>query len=667
MMTGPNSGPGQETGSAEGPDPSETLPRDLVLGAPVSLSEPMAGGLLPGQLIGHYVLGARIGSGAMGVVYEAFDAQLGRKVAIKILRALSDEQLEEMLLREARAAASLEHERFVRVYALEAPHGGPPYMVMERLRGTTLAAWLEQRHALRAKLLVFIAILEGMAHAHQRGIVHRDLKPENIFLTDQYQVKILDLGLAGLYNGPRTSTQARAGLPVLEAEPIVGTPQYVAPEVWCGGHPAPGADVWALGVMLYQALSQGQHPFWMSGDGLLANRDRVLAGSWRALTRTPEPLAMVVRRALQREPKNRFADAGQMLAALVKSMKGAGLSLPISVQLADVGSVSGSGHLSGWRLPWFALIPVLAGGLMALWVILAWQGTPQEVLRTPPPGMIFIPGGKFMMGSSPTEARADYEYCRKILGDSCRQEIYERQQPERWVELAPYFLDETEVTNERFANWLYERARRLKFDAAGLVHDTDGLLLADLDQRFSGLEQQGEMFRARSGWENMPVVLVTWDAAARYCQTYDKRLPTEAEWELAARGQERRSFPWGEEEPSCDGVVFARREGGRCEATRARGPAPVRNAIQDRTPLGVLGLGGNAAEWVMDVYQPHYPVCSTPCRDPAVRDGDIDQRIFRGGNWYMEAHGCRGAGRGRSRRDEPSSNVGFRCAASARR
>jgi serine/threonine-protein kinase len=147
-------------------------------------------------------------------------------------------------------------------------------------------------------------------------------------------------------------------------------------------------------------------------------------------------------------------------------------------------------------------------------------------------------------------------------------------------------------------------------------------------------------------------------------------LPTEAEWEIAARAPGKRRFPWGDERPTCERVVFGRTAGMPC-AAHEEGPATVGSAPGDVTPEGVHDLGGNVREWVADAFVEHYPACSPPCRDPGRDDepkggGAATRRAVRGGGWWEQPAMTRAARRGS---DEPGWTdvaIGFRCARALR-
>jgi formylglycine-generating enzyme required for sulfatase activity len=242
------------------------------------------------------------------------------------------------------------------------------------------------------------------------------------------------------------------------------------------------------------------------------------------------------------------------------------------------------------------------------------------------------------------------------------------------VTVSPFYLDVHEVTNADFAAWLNVDPWRLAVEddvdmQRRFVQEPEHhTLLLDLWPGRLGVAFEADHhFVVRPGFENKPVVQVTWDAARMFCQTRGKRLPTEAEWELAARGDTPRRFPWGDDDPRCDGVVLARAEGLPCTALSA-GPEDVASAPQDWTPERIAGLGGNASEWVHDAFElPYYPSCGD-CKDPRV-DGDPnadDNRVFRGGAWASKNF-ARSSARGRWKRTSLADSIGFRCAADAAR
>lgn len=220
-----------------------------------------------GTQVGPYEIVREIGAGGMGAVYEALHVQLGRKVALKVLKPeiASSTDMLTRFFNEARAVNHVDHPGLVQISDFGSLPNGSPYLVMELLRGHTLAERLKARTRLsESEALAIIEQLASiLAAAHDKGIVHRDVKPSNIMLVPDpampggERVKLLDFGIAKIAN----STIASGGLPTTQAGLPLGTPLYMSPEQCVGKTAVDGkADVYALGVILFELLA-GQPPF----------------------------------------------------------------------------------------------------------------------------------------------------------------------------------------------------------------------------------------------------------------------------------------------------------------------------------------------------------------------------------------------------------------------
>ncbi len=216
--------------------------------------------LLPGQKLGDYQVLAVLGSGGMGEVYSGEQPMIGKKVAIKVLKAevAADPANVQRMLSEARAVNAIRHRGIVDIFNFGNLPDGRPYLVMEYLEGTPLDVMLKRAGALiPPEATEFLEeICSALSAAHQRSIVHRDLKPANVFIVGDARsryVKLLDFGLAKGAQSPDAQKQTRAGM-------VVGTPDYIAPEQARGGTITPRTDLYSLGVMAFEMLT-GSLPF----------------------------------------------------------------------------------------------------------------------------------------------------------------------------------------------------------------------------------------------------------------------------------------------------------------------------------------------------------------------------------------------------------------------
>jgi len=285
-----------------------------------------------GTHLGQFRVEARLGQGGLGIVYRAYDEKLKRAVALKVLAEASS-AAGVHLLEEARAAASLTHPSIAAIHDVQQQQG-VVFIVMELVPGTTLRAEIARGPIAPATVTRYaIDIAAGLARAHKSGIVHRDLKPENVMVTPEGSAKILDFGLARQApDAPPPSSEAGA-------TGIAGTPAYMAPEQARGGRVDARADVFSLGVLLYEMLS-GKRPFARSTVGQWPDDWRIATPLREAARRTPEELVRVVERCLAVDRGTRFADGGEVLEALraVEGLRAA--PSPRAPRIAVWGSVA---------------------------------------------------------------------------------------------------------------------------------------------------------------------------------------------------------------------------------------------------------------------------------------------------------------------------------------
>ncbi|APR79897.1 Putative serine/threonine-protein kinase pknB [Minicystis rosea] len=274
--------------------------------------------LRPGMVIGgKFALLRRLGEGGVGVVFEAEDTWIGRRVALKVLHShlTEEEDILHRFRREARAAAMTHHPNIVAVLEVGMWRDGSPYIVQELLEGETLRALIDLKHRLMPADVVeiLVPIMGALVASHRAGIIHRDLKPENILLarTAEGKVipKLIDFGVAKIVSTEQTTLTGS----------LLGTPAYMSPEQANGTSPADHrSDIWGLGAVMYELLA-GAPPY--DGPSGAVVLGKILTEPVTPLRKrapdVPEPLAEVVDTALQRDPEQRFPSMAAMLDAVL--------------------------------------------------------------------------------------------------------------------------------------------------------------------------------------------------------------------------------------------------------------------------------------------------------------------------------------------------------------
>ncbi len=288
----------------------------------------VGGASLPrGSSFGRYIVLERVGEGGMGVVHAAYDPELNRKIAIKLLQTGAPGSQgtggRERLIREAQALARLSHPNVVHVHDV-GTHGERVFMAMELVDGRTLRAWLKETpRSWREVTAVFLAAGRGLAAAHAAGLVHRDCKPDNVLISADGQVRVLDFGIARQWESdspeptyevsPASDERSSLSTPLTEVGVVLGTPSYLPPELFNGEPADPRADQFSFCVSLYEAL-YGERPF----PGKLPRND---PQRWKLPepprdTQVPAWLRRVVLRGLSLSPEARYPSMDALLSEL---------------------------------------------------------------------------------------------------------------------------------------------------------------------------------------------------------------------------------------------------------------------------------------------------------------------------------------------------------------
>jgi len=608
--------------------------------------------------IGKYEILEELGRGGFATVYKARDVELERVVALKVLHPYyaEDRQFVERFRQEARAAARLRHPHIVTVY--EAGEAGDQlYIAMEYLPGRTLQALLEAEGALPLEraLPILEQVAEALDHAHAQGVVHRDVKPGNVMVEQaaegsrisrsEVRATLTDFGLVKALAASTALTSPGT---------LLGSPEYMAPEQadpQRAGEVGPAADRYALGVVAYQMLT-GRVPFPGNTPATLYAHEHKPVPPPRSLCPgLPQAVEAVLLRMLAKAPAERFPSAGAFVAQLREALRAeqqAARLGPLYAQLQAAAArqewaevLALGGRIQGldpayrdvaeWmtrargrlrrpprrppraRPAW--LWPVV-GGVAALLVIIGVAvvvvprliETPTWTRPADGMVMVYVPAGEFLMGSSDADGQAQ-----------------DNEKPQHTVYLDAYWIDRTEVTNAQYRKCVEAGACR----------------------------EPGCWDNENYNAPDQPVVCVSWDDARAYAAWAGGRLPTEAEWEKAARGTDGRIYPWGNSAPDCDKANYA-----DC----IEHPAVVGSCLLGANPYGALDMAGNVWEWVADWYDAGY-YARSPAHNPQGPDAR-DSRVLRGGAFSSGERSVRCAARSWYYPDYWFRSSGFRLVAS---
>jgi len=359
-------------------------------GAPVTEGEAEAAGSAPVlRRVGQFVLLERLGAGGMGVVFAAFDEKLERKVAIKLVaRQGADTRAQQRLLLEAQAQARLSHPNVVTIYEVDTLPQGGLFIAMELVKGPTLGEWQDDRARTWQEIVaMYTAAGEGLAAAHRGGIIHRDFKPDNVLVGDDGRVRVADFGLAfaaepeadALSGAADAEDTRRSGRrPALTAAgAILGTPGYLAPELFTEAAADARSDQFSFCVALYEAL-HGERPF---ADLVFASGERPAPRRTEPDPRVPRWLWDVVMRGLAIEPGERFASMDVLLAELTRSRDRTRRRVLVAVAVTGILATTGvaAAALSGRSPP---PCPLATAELAGVWDTATKQHTRAALLGT---------------------------------------------------------------------------------------------------------------------------------------------------------------------------------------------------------------------------------------------------------------------------------------------
>jgi formylglycine-generating enzyme required for sulfatase activity len=642
--------------------------------------------LSEGDRIGDWVVEEPLGEGGMGAVYRVHSALTERLVAaLKVLKTTSDPDSRQRFVREAESLSALSHPGIVRVMSFgEDPVRGTPYLAMELAVGETLKSRLQRGPLSPAEAVTaFGPLTAALEHAHAAGIHHRDIKPANVVLGRNGTVKLVDFGIA-----------TTAGMDTLATGGHLGTLPYLPPEIFRGDKADPEKiDVYGVGLMLYEALT-GERPFAVP-PGLAPAAIAAAIGAKKLKQQSfdvggalPAALRNAVLRATHPLPSERptmrvLREAIDSLRVAISDRRG---RIPTVIHPGQPSASAGHppppvpaparrpapprgtiqavaprpeertmrvpdppgpavdeglrarlprGRKRRQALLAGAVLLAVVGALLAVYASRRSRAAAAAAPAMAPPAetrklsagdvwtnardglvSVWVPPGRFAMGCTPGDDRCD-----------------PKQLPSREVTFAQgFWLERTEVTVGAYKTFARESGAKMPAEPA---------------------------FNPGWGKDDHPIVNVSWDEARAYCAWAGSRLPSEAEWEYAARGGHPDWFhPWGNEPPACtagagNGARFDDEAGCRRAGTE-------RVAAYGASAFGLFDLAGNVWEWCADEWNADFSASPTDGR--ALDHGAAARRVLRGGSWVNGPDYLRVSIRSRWFQKSGRDFIGFRCA-----
>ena len=676
-----------------------------------------------------YLIERVVGEGAYAVVYKANHLIWKRPVAIKVFKGLAAfsaterATLVESFVKEGALLADLSERTPVLCQArdvgtLTTGSGlNAPYMVLEWLEGRTLASVLADEHArsmpprtLDEVVALLEPIAEALALAHRKGVAHRDLKPANIFVLGDprgaCQVKIIDFGIAKVIQ----DAQKMSGASDRGGSTTAFSPSYGSPEQFSRAHgpTGPWTDVFALALIMSEVLTSREAlpPGSVAQMGY-ASTDKQVRPTPRTLGATvTDEVERVFKKALAVSPQERYQSVGELWNELRGAMHvgslrrvapgGGRASVPGAAPFADPSARPSApaplrdaafpiappsaphSHQPGLRTnaeaPQVNIRARLAIAAALVLVGLAGAGA-LVAFRPPTPPLLATDAGAEAASAMPTPppARACPKGTLEIapgsfyMGSDDREDFDFEKPAHKVTFAAPLCMDVFEVTVKDYKAASDTGA----VHAAGETNDWKGITPAER-QAFDPLCN----VRAPEDRGNHPINCVTWEMATAFCASRKMRLPTEAEWEYAARGPDGRKYPWGDELPNasllnaCGKECMAWGKKNKLDPTGVGAAmyaeddgfpttAPVGSFPSGKSRYGIQDVVGNVWEWVADAYAPYTADDRT---DPHGPDAG-DERVIRGGAWNgAMAAWVRPTFRYHDNPHKRSHGIGFRCA-----
>jgi serine/threonine protein kinase len=628
--------PQASPGAADPPGETEIAATYLRDGPP--RNDPPRSALGTGSRLvnGKFELQQILGEGGMGAVFRAIDLEAAQLrdpnpyLAIKVLHESIKKlpQAKIALQRECSRARRLAHPNIIRVYEFyEDPGRDACFITMELLQGQSWASMMRespQGMTLKEARPLILQLCSALTYAHTQpdeAVVHSDLKPQNLFLTHDNVVKILDFGIAARVRR-ETADPHKTFFDARELGAL--SPSHASLEMWQKMPADPRDDIYSLGCIVYELLS-GTHPFkgatameaftYKLVPADIPNLSRAQNRALRHALQLPRPQ----RTASVAEFVREFFEAGSRIPPLPRPRIGATLAVIAVIGAAGIWFATRKHSATPGAIPGKAAV-----GLAQFLGATAAFDPDRPYSRDQVLSAIASAPRRVQLGSTDSEIDAAVALCLKFSTD-CPRGAY-ADEHYRQVTLPPFALERTAVTVRAFRSFVAATHYKTDAERSHEAYSLSGGLL----RRVAGGSWRNAV-GTDTPREDSAVVGVSFHDAQEYCRWGGMRLPTEDEWEYAARGPQRYQFPWGN------------------ELAPASGPTSSRPAAADGPAEGIggvyRGLSGNVWEWVDTQGQ-----------------GGADRRVLKGGSWLTpNPADRRAAARLSERSTMADSDSGFRC------
>jgi len=612
------------------------------------------------ERIGDYEIISSLGRGGFGSVYKA-KASNGSLVALKVLnpQVLDNQKVVKKFFHEAMILAKLDHPNICRLIEFF-PDGQNYAIVMEYIAGTELKELLQQQPdgliPFDKAFRIAKQSLSAFQYAHENGILHRDIKPANIMITKEGNIKIMDFGIAKVA-GAATHDTAASMLSIHYTPPERFDPSRVVDT---------RSDIYSLGLVFYE-LFAGRRPFDVDETSQIMfwHLNEIPEPPGTFVSGLPQEVSLAIEKALEKDPDDRFQDFKEFSDAMGSGTPGvdytssmddttasdqtivtsiiepSALKKKVKKKKAEGPPVALIAGISA------AVIILLMGGFLAYQILLkgpAIQGTTQQeavkieykdgvpnskgypeiIHEKDHSTMIYIPAGEFTMGSN----------------------TWSSEQPIQQISLDAYLIDKYLITNGQFQQFTDETGYKTYAEESGVGYVRIGRRMRDIE---GATWKIPDGYNSIDGKDDHPVSQISYNDASAYCKWADKDLPTEAQWEKAARGPAGNKYPWGDVEPDDTMANYY--------DSFIEGTTPVTEYEKGQSYYGAFDMAGNLYQFCMDWYQEGLERQSENPTGPT----EGTDHVLKGGSFSEGIDNLRSPSRISDEQAKSSNLYGFRC------